>query len=371
MLNGPDVSPALDDHSARQLLRHVPSGDIPPSADLQSSAAVASALASRAARPFDLLVGGDVMLGGRASSLVRAQGGAYPFAAVAPLMRSARVVLANLEGPLARKARREARRFSYRVAPESASALADAGIGVVTLANNHLVDCGRAGVIETLESLKECGVVAVGAGRNQETAHEPAIFRVPGGTLGILGYYWNRRCAATTQKPGSAMDDSESLERDIPALRRRVDLLVVTSHWGVPYERLPAEAERQRARRAIDLGADAVVAHHPHVVQPLEIYRGRPIFYSVGNFAFGSGNSRAEGLLVGFRLEPGVLEVEIHALYVKNRDSRVSYQPKLLRGPSATRMLRRLHDPVGPDTSGLILQPDRAVLRLARSAARC
>ena len=163
------------------------------------------------------------------------------------------------------------------------------------------------------------------------------------------------------------MDDDASLERDITALRQRVDLLVVTSHWGVPYERVPAEAERSRARRAIDLGADAVIAHHPHVVQPLEIHRGRPIFFSVGNLAFGSGNTKAEGLLVGLRLEPEWLVVEVYALYVKNRDPRVAYQPKVMRGRGAHRLFRKLHgltedggDPVGPDEA-------RVVLRFPRS----
>jgi len=87
---------------------------------------------------------------------------------------------------------------------------------------------------------------------------------------------------------------------------------------------------------------DAVVGHHPHIVQPFEIYRGCPIFYSVGNFAFGSGNSRAEGLLVGVRFEDNKTVVNVYPLYVKNRDPRANYQPKVLAGKAAERVLSEL-----------------------------
>jgi poly-gamma-glutamate capsule biosynthesis protein CapA/YwtB (metallophosphatase superfamily) len=358
---------ALDDDSLARLVRHVMAEDIPADTDLFPPAELARWLHACAKSRLDLLVGGDVMLGGRSKRLLAEHGGDYPFAAVRPLFEHASTVLVNLEGPVARHADRQDRRFSYRAAPWTAEALAGAGVRLVTLANNHLMDCGREGVTETLEVLSHAGVRVIGAGADCVAAHAPAVLEAPGGTVGVLGYYWNRRCAATARLPGGAMDDDASLERDITALRQRVDLLVVTSHWGVPYERVPAEAERSRARRAIDLGADAVIAHHPHVVQPLEIHRGRPIFFSVGNLAFGSGNTKAEGLLVGLRLEPEWLVVEVYALYVKNRDPRVAYQPKVMRGRGAHRLFRKLHgltedggDPVGPDEA-------RVVLRFPRS----
>jgi poly-gamma-glutamate capsule biosynthesis protein CapA/YwtB (metallophosphatase superfamily) len=284
----------------------------------------------------------------------------------------AAVVLANLEGPLARHAVRQssARRFSYRASPLTADALTEAGIRLLTLANNHLMDCGPDGVQETIEILKQSNIKVVGAGVDPAAAHAPAIIATSNGTLGVLGYYWNQRCAATALRAGGAMDDVSSLERDIPALRRQVDFLVVTTHWGVPYERAPTDGERIRARRAIDLGADAVVAHHPHVIQPCEIYRGRPIFYSVGNFAFGSGNSKAEGVLVGFRWTRAVMVVDVYPLYVKNRDPRVAYQPKVLCGPSARRALRRLSVSLNGAGPPFAWDGPRATMRLPRTSAR-
>jgi hypothetical protein len=358
---------ALDEETRAHLSRHVSLEEIPPSEDLFTASALEGWLAERREPPLDLLVGGDVMLGGRAKALLATHGPGYPFAALRPLLARAAVTLANLEGPLARRAVRQDRRFSYRVAPSTAAALAASGITLVTLANNHLMDCGPEGVIETLEALARAGVAAVGAGVDRAAAHAPAVFTTPSGRLGVLGYYWNRRCAATGRRPGGAMDDAASLERDIRALRPAVDFLLVTSHWGVPYERGPGPTERERARLAIALGADAVVAHHPHVIQPLELYRGRPIFYSVGNLAFGSGNSRAEGLAVGFRFDRAWLTVEVYPLYVKNRDPRVAYQPKALRGPSADRQLRRLIDASQTAGAHITLSEARAVIRVPRS----
>jgi len=360
------TAPALNTAVLARFARHVSLEEIPPTEDLFSAAELAAWVAARGEPPLDLLVGGDVMLGGRARALLRVQQARYPFEGVRPLLDRAAAVLANLEGPLARRAVRQERRFSYRVAPATAEALAKAGVRLVTLANNHLMDCGREGVLETLQALADAGIAVVGAGVDRGRAHQPAILATANGTVGVLGYYWNRRCAATGRLPGGAMDDAASLERDIPALRPRVDLLIVTTHWGVPYERAPGEAERNRARLAVDLGADAVVAHHPHVIQPLEIYRGRPIFYSVGNFAFGSGNSKAEGLLVGFRNEPKRLTVEVYALYVKNRDPRVKYQPKLLRHGSARRALEKLIDPAAGAPAEIEWDGPRALLHFPR-----
>jgi len=170
--------------------------------------------------------------------------------------------------------------------------------------------------------------------------------------------------------PGSAMDTPEDLRADIGALRGQVDRVVVEFHWGIPYEREPLPEDREKARLAVDCGADVVVGHHPHVIQPMEVYRGRPIFYSVGNFTFGSGNSLAEGLMVGFRFEEEETEVQVYPLYVKNRDPRVNYQPKVLRGAAGRKTLQRLAEMSGENGRFLTLETGRAVMRLPGSSER-
>jgi poly-gamma-glutamate capsule biosynthesis protein CapA/YwtB (metallophosphatase superfamily) len=323
----------------RRLLRHVPPAEIPSSADLLSRTALEQQLELLQEPPLSLLVAGDIMLGGRTKKILAEQDSDYPFHAVLPLLKRAHVVLGNLEGPLAGKAPKQLRNYSYRVATHLAAVLPRAGINVVTLANNHLVDCGREGVIETLEALAGAGVASLGAGRNEAEAHAPVIRQAGDLRIGLLAYYWNRRCAATADKPGSAMDPPAALAVDIRRLRSQVDRIVVSFHWGIPYERQPSLEDRAKARFAVECGADAVIGHHPHIVQPFEIYRGCPIFYSVGNFTFGSANSRAEGVLVGFRFEDNKTIALVYPMYVKNRDPRVHYQPKLLCGTAAERLL--------------------------------
>jgi hypothetical protein len=119
----------------------------------------------------------------------------------------------------------------------------------------------------------------------------------------------------------------------------------------------------------VDCGADAVIGHHPHVVQPFEIYRGCPIFYSVGNFAFGSANSRAEGVLIGLRFEGTRTTALVYPMYVKNRDPRVHYQPKVLGGRAAERVLSDLARISTPSAGFLTIEDGRGRIELPRRGA--
>ncbi len=368
----PPGSPLL-----RTVRRHVAIEEIPESVDLLSGSALESQLGALHEPSLSMIAVGDVMLGARAGPVIAERGTDHLFSAVAPLLRRAPVVLGNLEGPLAKRAAKQPRHHSYRVRPDLAAALVRAGFKVMTLANNHLLDCGRAGVIETLEALASVDIAVVGAGADRSAAHRPAILQQGSVRIGVLGYYWNRRTSATHKLPGSAMDPPEALQADIAALREHVDRVVVTFHWGIPYEREPLTMDRDKARLAVDLGADVVIGHHTHVVQPFEVYRDRPIFYSVGNFTFGSANSMAEGLVVGIRFEPRRTRVEVYPLYVKNRDPRVAYQPKVMRGSAAMRCLSRLAERSGPNGALLAADSFRGVIdlpwapsRLSTSSAR-
>ena len=159
----------------------------------------------------------------------------------------------------------------------------------------------------------------------------------------------------------------ELLAADIAGLKGQVDRIVATFHWGVPYVCEPSEADRAKARFAVDCGADIVIGHHPHVIQPFEIYRGRAIFYSVGNFTFGSGNSRGESLLLGVRFGKTQTLIEVYPAYVKNRDPRVHYQPKILRGAAAERGLRMLAIGSGDSGARLKIKDGRGLLTLRNS----
>jgi len=355
----------------QRLLKHVTREEIPQTDELFSADALETHVHALGEAPLSLIAVGDIMLGGRARKVIAKHGPDYPFKAILPLLQRSPIVLGNLEGPLAREAEKQDRNYSYRVNPKAATSLSRAGINVVTLANNHLLDCGRAGVLETLEALAATGVASLGAGVNKDAAHAPVILKAGARRVGLLGYYWNRRTAAIGKTPGSAMDSFDELESDIGALRKQVDRIVVTFHWGVPYVREPSAHDRAKARYAVDCGADAVIGHHAHIVQPFEVYRGCPIFFGIGNFAFGSGNSRGEGLLIGLRFEDDNTQAELYPLYVKNRDPRVNYQPKLLRGKAATNALSHLAEISGADGHRLKIEEFRGRFDLQHRPVRC
>ena len=338
--------------------------EIAPDHDVVDTQALAKHLETHGAPA--LLFGGDVMLGGRSSKIIAQAGADALFDGVRPLLERVRLVCVNLEGPIAQKASKLERNHSYKVHPSTRMALQNANIGVVTLANNHLTDCGREGVVETLEFLEAAGIEPLGAGRNSTEAHVPFFFQEGDLRIGLLNYYWNRRTAATGRLPGSARATDETLRRDIPAAKAACDRLVVIFHWGLPYVAEPFEQDQAHARLAVDLGADLIVGHHPHVIQRLEVYQGVPIFYSLGNFAFGSGNSKGQGMLLGATFRGEDTHLVVYPLYVKNRDPRVAYRPRLLRGESAAYVLSLLESGSGDRAHRFAQRDVGATLTVAR-----
>jgi len=315
---------------------------IPESDELITREELETRLTINQSGPFSLIAVGDIMPGERMNHPIRKFGPDYPFYSVYPIFRRSCIVLGNLEGPFAKHAEQQKRNFTYKVDPKNVRILRRAGFNVLTMANNHLLDCGREGIVETFSALKKHNIKYIGAGKNEEEAHSPEILQAGKYKIGLLGYYWNQRTAARGNKPGSAMDTKDHLANDIRKLRSLVDRVVVTVHWGVPYDRYPSEEDKKKAHFAIDCGADIIIGHHPHIVQPFEVYKNRPVFYSIGNFAFGSGNSKAEAILTAFDFQDDFTDITIFPVYIKNRDKRIYYQPKILIGNAALKSINRL-----------------------------
>src|ERR1700687_423236 len=185
--------------AASKLLRRVSLEEIPADEDLCSGGELESYLQERNEPPLSVLAVGDIMLGERTRKVIREEAADYPFAGVVPLLRRSEIVFGNQEGPFAGEAAKADRNFSYRVNPKLATALTRAHVNVVTLANNHLTDCGRAGALETLAALASAGVAVVGAAENERAAHRPVIRQGGRWRGGLLGYYWHRRPAATPE----------------------------------------------------------------------------------------------------------------------------------------------------------------------------
>ena len=188
------------------------------------------------------------------------------------------------------------KQFTFRLPPEKVSMFGEMGIDIVTLANNHALDFGTDALVDTLDTLDGAGIPHVGAGRNLDEAKEPVLLEVKGKTIGFLGASrvipegsWN----ATSTRPGMLTTyDPAALVAEIKKLRERCDYLVVYVHWGIERDERPQDYQRALGQQYIDAGADLVIGSHPHVLQGLEYYKGKPIVYSLGNFVFGSSIPR-------------------------------------------------------------------------------
>jgi len=184
--------------------------------------------------------------------------------------------------------------YNFRMHPRFLTALTGAGIGVVSIANNHVFDYGSEGLFDTFLYLDSAGIRYVGAGRNMAEARRPYVFRKDSQSVGILGYYGGGEApGATVNRGGVARRDLATIREDVRLLHAADSLMfvLVILHWGTELAEAPDHAQRAFARALIDAGVDAVIGHHPHVLQGIEKYRNGVIVYSLGNFVFG-GNSR-------------------------------------------------------------------------------
>jgi poly-gamma-glutamate synthesis protein (capsule biosynthesis protein) len=200
----------------------------------------------------------------------------------------------NLESPVTTRGTRITKPYNFRMHPRFLSALTDGGIDIVSIANNHIYDYGPRGLLDTISYLDSVGVRHVGAGRNSAEAHRPVIDTLRGREVAFLAYYGGGEApGAGRSSPGVARRDLAQICADVRSLRDggRSRFIVILLHWGTERATSPDRAQVEFAHALVDAGADAVVGHHPHVLQGIERYGRGVIAYSLGNFVFG-GNDR-------------------------------------------------------------------------------
>jgi poly-gamma-glutamate synthesis protein (capsule biosynthesis protein) len=225
---------------------------------------------------------------------------AWGFEKVRPVTTRADLFVVNLECPFTDRGEKVPKNFNFRARPELVAALVAGGVDVASLANNHLVDYGPEGLFDTINVLDTHGIAHFGAGRTLQEARAPAIVERKGIRVAFLGYFFlgdrniePKEVIATAAQPGVAghFNDLsvmlEMVETDVRAAKQQADHVIPFFHWGREGKGTPEPYQPQLARRAIDAGASAVIGSHPHVLQGVEVYRGAPIVYSLGNFVFG------------------------------------------------------------------------------------
>ncbi|BCS55567.1 CapA family protein [Geobacter sp. SVR] len=289
---------------------------------------------------------GDIMLAGRWTPVLKQKGFDYPFGDTLAELATGDINLANLEAPIACGGREfTSKKYRFRADPDLAPALRKAGFHLVTLSNNHSMDFGAEALLETMQHLGKAGMDWIGAGKNLSEARTAVIYTVHGKRIAFLGYSLTQPAEffAGPQRPGTAPGLERFYAADIARVRNQADFVIVTFHWGTEGSPRARPHQRAAAHRAIDAGADAVIGHHPHVLQGIERYRKGIIFYSLGNFAFASASRTARfGALVRLHLNDAGRQAEIVPLDVLF--SRVRFRPRVLSGDRAESVVKTLND---------------------------
>lgn len=244
----------------------------------------------------------------------------YVFRNVAPIFKADDLTIVNLEGTFTYRGERQAKTYAFRGPPPYARMLAFAGIEAVSLANNHTYDYGEQGYADTVAALSRENIVYFG----DQYLGRITAKNVPIGLTGYLGFYADKNL-------------KEQLASDITALKGEGRLVVVCFHWGVEGDYMPDGDQYELAHYAIDQGADIVIGHHPHVLQGIEFYKGRPIAYSLGNFAFGGNANPYDKRTMVFQVKvtPGrqsVFAVRVLPARISSVEYFNDYQPSLLYG---------------------------------------
>lgn len=301
-----------------------------------------------------LVAVGDLNFDDGLGTMILRQGPDYPWRDTIEILRDGDLLCGNLEVPLSlRGAVWIKKTYLLHADPRTAEALTAAGFDLVSLANNHMMDFGAPALLETLSILDERGIAHAGAGSNLAAARAPALVDLGSLRLAMLSYcrVYPKEFRAGENKPGTAWCTDQEILADVAAAKAQADVVAVSIHWGADYVPTVSAAQRALARACIDRGAAVIIGHHPHILNGLEIYGGGLIAYSLGNFAFGSLNKKANDsaiLRIGFSERGMPLWARLYPVNVNNYE--VNFQTKRRRGPDAERVLqdlRRLSAPFG------------------------
>ena len=310
---------------------------------------------------------GDIMLGrGVAKSLMEnGLGYLHPFTEVFDFLKGADILFGNLEHPITdrQKSLDKEHKYILKSGSEAIQGIHYAGFNILSLANNHIMDYYAEGLDDTIRILDDNKISYTGAEKDLIDARKPAIIEKKGVKVAFLAYtdfaeikYQGNPplCfAADIGKPGVAPLRPEFILEDIQEIREKADILIISLHWGKEDTFQISEQQKELARKLCDTGADIILGHHPHWFQGIEIYNGKPIVYSLGNFIFDQpGQESKESFILDFTYQGAEL-TGITAIPVQIMNN---YRIVPQKGDKAKEMLERqlrLSEELG--TSGTIL----------------
>ncbi|HEX5169701.1 MAG TPA: CapA family protein [Cyclobacteriaceae bacterium] len=233
---------------------------------------------------------GDVMIGRTLDGIIEERGYDFPWGNVLSLMNGTDLNLINLETTLTYSVNEVHKTFNFKAAPDKVKSLLNANISIVNLANNHILDYGEEGLLETITTLASAGIKFIGAGNNISEALAPVIVDRDSIKLGVLGLTDNEPGWKATSRPGTNyLDISDKRERavilnSIEELRKKCDVLIVSIHWGPNMQKEPPSGFITFAHDMINCGASVIHGHSAHIFQGIECFNNGIVLYDTGDF---------------------------------------------------------------------------------------
>jgi len=261
----------------------------------------------------ELVAVGDILLCRTVEERMNQHGVEFPFAVAGDLLRSADIALGDLECPLSTRGEPIDKRFLFRAHPRNLAALPWAGVDLVSLANNHLLDFGEEAMKDTLEGLEDSKILYVGAGLSEEEAHRPVIMEVRGVKIAFLAYAairWKGSPEVPTETR-VAFAEIDRVREDVRRAKEQADLVIVIMHLGTEYQSQPDAEQLAVSQAAVEAGATLVIGHHPHLVQETTPYLEGFIAYSLGDFVFDMPWEEEGAILRAFLTADGLERAEV------------------------------------------------------------
>ena len=275
------------------------------------------------------------------------------FENVSHLFQEADITIANLESPLTDQGNAAPGKCTLRGKPEWASQIEKAGINIVSLANNHMMDYGPEGLASTIDTLTKNNIPFVGAGRNSQEASAPFIIKKNGMKIAFLArssVIVASPCYATPERAGVSFFEIEQTKKDIKSCKELSDIIILFIHWGLEHYHYPTPTQRELARELTLAGADLIIGHHPHVLQGIETIGKNLVAYSLGNFFFND-------VPWSFLDEDGIKQDRVLRLNQKNRQGIIFRAELSQRGVENHTVIPTLNQ------AGLTINPDQTPLR--------
>jgi len=284
-------------------------------------------------KPIKLAFVGDIMLDRSVEKAILDHGGGsykYPFLKILSELRGYSILFGNLEGPITEGGVNQGSQYSFKMRPVAAYMLSLAGFDIVSVANNHIADWGKDAIKETMQWLTAANLIYVGADLFEDGASGSKVIRLEDGTKLAFSAFTEHRgvYAGDTDCPCIALINEEKIKEGVKEAELKADIVIVSFHFGEEYQDLPNDFQKKIGHLAIDSGADLVIGHHPHVVQPVEKYKEGYIAYSLGNFIFDQNFS--EETMQGLLLEAELKNNRILGVKVRKIKLNSNFQPELI-----------------------------------------